>query len=99
MATGNSNNAKSVILTETELQTLLEKAAQDGARLALGILGLHDEHAGQDIKDLRSLIGSYRAVKSAVWKKLVDRLITLATGAFLMWLAARFGWSFTEAIK
>lgn len=91
-----SNDNNTLSLTENELKALLEKSAQEGARLALGALGLHDDDAGKDIEDLRSLIKSYRAVKSAVWKKLVDRVITLVTGAFLMWLAAKFGFKFGD---
>lgn len=87
------NNSKS--LTDEEVNELVNKAGQEGARLALAAIGLHDENAGTDIQDLRALIRSYRAVKTTVWKKLIDRLITLGIGALLTYLAARCGFDVT----
>lgn len=78
---------------------MLEDAAQEGAKRALHAVGLSDEAAGTDIQDLRALVRSYRAVKSKVWQKLIDRLITLSIGALLMWLAAKCGINIGEAIK
>lgn len=90
---------KGITFTHGELEAVLEKAAQEGARRALYAVGLHDENAGADIQDLRALIRSYRAVKSTVWKKLIDRLITLIIGALLMWIAAKCGINIGEAMK
>jgi len=51
-----------------ELDTMLEAAAERGARRALETLGLHDEHADKDIRDLRTLIDGWRQAKTTVFK-------------------------------
>lgn len=82
-----------ISLTNEELENLFERASQEGARKALAELGLHDEKAGADIKDLRALIGSYRFIKIAVWKTLLDKLITFVVLCFLAGLAVKCGLS------
>jgi hypothetical protein len=57
-----------------ELNAMLESAAEKGAKRALERIGLHDEEAGKDIHDLRSLIDGWRGAKK-----------TIST-AFLHWL-------------
>lgn len=47
----------------TELASLLDQAAEKGAKRALESIGLHDDQAGHDIRDLRTLIDSWRAAK------------------------------------
>jgi hypothetical protein len=49
-----------------ELADLLDQAAEKGARRALEHVGLHDQHAGRDIQDLRTLIEGWRQAKSTV---------------------------------
>lgn len=40
------------ILTKCELEQLLEQASKNGAKMALTELGLNDEKAGMDIRDV-----------------------------------------------
>ena len=54
---------KRITLTESELNNMLEHAAQRGACLALKAVGLEDDEAGHDVQDLRGLIGSWRLIK------------------------------------
>jgi len=49
-----------------EIAALLDEAAERGARRALERVGLHDEHAGRDVQDLRDLIEGWRSAKAAV---------------------------------
>lgn len=44
---------------------LLEQAAQKGAELALDRVGLGDDDAGVDVRDLRNLIDGWRSAKKA----------------------------------
>lgn len=53
-------------MIESDLKLLLEAAAEQGAKRALESVGLHDEHAGKDINDLRTLIDGWRQTKRAV---------------------------------
>jgi hypothetical protein len=36
-------------------------------KLALKEVGLHDEEAGDDVRDLRSLITDWRGIKKTIW--------------------------------
>lgn len=53
-------------LTRSELEDLLESAAERGAKKALESVGLHDEEASNDIRDMRGLLESYRTVRTSV---------------------------------
>jgi hypothetical protein len=55
-------------MTQSELDQLLDQAAERGARRALDQLGLHDDQAGADIRDLRGLIDSWRQARTTVFK-------------------------------
>lgn len=63
-------------MTQQEIDALLDAAAERGAKRALERLGLHDEDAGNDIRDLRNLIESWRSARSTVLKT-VTQWITL----------------------
>ena len=88
----NKNTAdREVILTTTELQTMLEKASEEGARKVLLQLGLSDEDAGADIRDLRVLIDGWRSVKKTAMKTIIQTVVVallsaLAVGATIKWL-------------
>ena len=73
-----------VRMPEEEFEELLELAAERGAKKALADVGLIDEHAANDIRDLRSLLGAVRMVKRMAWQTVV-RLIT--TGLILALIA------------
>lgn len=53
-------------LTPEQLEAMLERAAERGAKLALETVGLHDAEASKDVMQLRSLLDSYRTVKTSV---------------------------------
>lgn len=80
-----------VCLREQDLELLLEAAATKGAKAALGALGLHDEDAGDDIRDLRKLMGNWRVVRAAAGKWAVEAAGNVATKAILAVLAAFAG--------
>jgi hypothetical protein len=74
-------------MDEQQLNLLIEKAAERGARRALESVGLHDENAGKDIHDLRSLIDGWRQTRSTITKTVtqwitVGILGALALGAY-----------------
>jgi len=73
-----------VRMPEEEFEELLELAAERGAKRALANVGLVDEHAANDIRDLRSLLGAVRVAKRTAWQTVV-RLIT--TGLILALIA------------
>jgi len=75
-------------LTEDEMDLLITKSAHIGAKRALADLGLHDENAATDIREIRSILDGYRVAKkgflSAFGKALaVCVLAVLGFGIYL----------------
>ena len=73
-----------VAMPEEEFEQLLELAAERGAKRALADVGLVDEEAASDIRDLRSLLGALRIARHTAWQTVV-RLVT--TGLILALIA------------
>lgn len=69
-----------------EIARLLDEAAEKGAKRALETLGLHDEQAGNDIRDLRTLIDGWRQAK----KSALNAMVKYFTVGVLTMIAA--GW-------
>ena len=65
-----------VVMPELEFEELLELAAERGAKRALADVGLVDEHAAADIRDLRSLLGAIRVAKRTAWQTVIRLLTT-----------------------
>jgi hypothetical protein len=76
-----------VNLTPEELEAMLDRAAKKGARAALEEIGLHDEQAGKDLDELRSLLASWRDTKKAMWTTVVKVITT----AVLLFIAGAVG--------
>lgn len=68
-------------MTDPELQHLIEQAAEAGAKKALEKVGLHDEHAGSDVKELRSLLDTWRETKKTVGQTIARTFTTAILGA------------------
>ena len=87
---GNQTDTRSVIaaMNELEIEALIERAAERGARKALAQVGLQDEDAGRDVQELRGLLEAWRATRRTILQT-VTRLVTtailtaLAAGAYL----------------
>lgn len=50
-------------LSDHELDALIKAAAHHGAKKALADLGLHDENAASDIREIRNILDGYRVAK------------------------------------
>ena len=80
-------------MERSELESLLDKAAERGATRALERVGLHDEAAGNDLRDLRDLLSSYRTVRGSMlstFGKIVMTAILLGL-AYMAGLQRFFG--------
>ena len=75
-------------ITAAELETLLKDAARAGAREALREVGLADDHAGADVRDLRGLLSAWRQVKKGALQQL-GKLIVGGILLVLTFLAGR----------
>ena len=75
------------VLSKCELELLLEHASQKGAKAALSELGLHDENAPTDIRDMRELLNAFRMAKKDSFRILIKCLIigfmTIVTAGFI----------------
>jgi hypothetical protein len=48
-------------------QQLLRTIVREEMKSALKEIGLHDDDAGEDVRDLRSLITDWRGIKKTIW--------------------------------
>jgi hypothetical protein len=75
------------VITKCELELLLEQASKEGAKQALTELGLHDENAPTDIRDLRELLKAFRMAKKDTFRILVKCIVigfvTILTAGFI----------------
>ena len=71
-------------MPEEEFEALLEQSAERGARRALATVGLVDEYAACDLRDLRSLLGVLRMVKRTA----VQTVVRMATTGLILALIA-----------
>ena len=70
-------------MTEAEMEAMIEKAAEAGARKALREVGLSDDDANSDVRELRNLLDSFRSAKRTVGKTIVQALTTLFLAALM----------------
>lgn len=77
-------------MTEAELEVLIDRAAKKGAQEALRSIGLHDDDAVHDVKELRDLLEAWREARRAVTMTITKAVTTgllalLAVGAWVKW--------------
>ncbi len=71
-------------LNEAQLEELLTRAAKSGAKEALCSVGLHDDDAGNDIRDLRQLVDGWRSVKRTAVRTFVHWVVVFVLGLIAM---------------
>ena len=71
-------------LSDTQLEELLERAAHRGAVSALKSVGLQDDGAAGDVRDLRTLIDGWRSVKKSIIHTIVKALVVFVLGILSM---------------
>lgn len=69
-------------MTDAELEILLDRAAKRGAKEALRDIGLCDQDAYSDMKEIRSLLEAWRDTKRTVGQT-IARTLTMALLALL----------------
>lgn len=77
-------------MTEEELDMIIEKASERGAECALRKIGLHDEQAGKDIQEVRSLLVAWRDTKKTITQTIAKIITTsiltvMALGTWHYW--------------
>lgn len=84
-----------ISLPKDVFEKLIEDAATRGARKALAEVGLQDEHAARDIRNLRDLLGAYRIIKIGALRQVGQSLALLVLGAIMLAVSYKlrlFGW-------
>ena len=80
-------NKGEFIIRKCELELLLKQASKEGAKQVLTELGLHDESAPTDIRDLRELLKAFRMAKKDSFRILVKCIVigfvTILTAGFI----------------
>jgi hypothetical protein len=73
------------------LRAVAAEAGELGAARALARLGLADEGAAGDVKELRELLGAWRDAKASAWKAAWGWVLHVVCALLLAGLAVRFG--------
>lgn len=78
-------------MAEQNMQALLERASETGARRALAQLGLDDPSAAKDFGELRELLSAWRDAKRSARKAAIGWLVRMVLALLLIGLAVKFG--------
>jgi len=67
---------KMVSLSQGDMEEMLERAAERGARHALHEVGLDGEDAAHDIRELRNLLDAFNEAKKTAGLTVIKMLVT-----------------------
>jgi hypothetical protein len=73
------------------LRAIVEEASELGAERVLVRMGLDDEHAHEDLSQLRQLLAAWRDAKRSAWRTLVGWVVSGASALLLIGLALPLG--------
>ena len=73
------------------LRAIVEEASEVGADRAMARLGLSDDHAQDDIDELRELLQAWRDAKASASKAVIQWLVRGVLALLLIGIAVRFG--------
>lgn len=74
---------------QTTVRALVEEAAEFGAERALARLGLNDQTAMRDLREVRDLLDAWRAAKRAAAHTVIGWLLSLMMIGFLALVALK----------
>lgn len=74
-------------IKEAELRQIIREEMKS----VLKEVGLHDDDAGNDVRDLRSLITDWRGMKKVVWQTLARAGTMFVLGLLMFGAWAKFG--------
>lgn len=92
MATDMRDHPEAIIeLSSRDLDEIIELAAERGAVKALHTIGLNDEDAVRDVKELRTMMGLWREARKTALLQTVKILTTALLGALALGAAIQLG--------
>jgi hypothetical protein len=74
-----------IVLTEAQIQKMITCAV----KASFKELGLHDDMAGVDVKELRSFLDAFRSAKTVIWKTILTLIVT---GMMMMLSMGGYTW-------
>jgi hypothetical protein len=75
----------------TDETALLRQIIREEMKSVLKEIGLHDDDAGNDVRDLRSLITDWRGMKKVVWQTVARAGTVFVLGLLMLGAWAKFG--------
>jgi len=75
----------------TDETALLRQIIREEMKSVLKEIGLHDDDAGNDVRDLRSLITDWRGMKKVVWQTIARAGTVFVLGLLMLGAWAKFG--------
>ena len=69
----------------------LRQIIREEMKSVLKEVGLHDDDAGNDVRDLRSLITDWRGMKKVVWQTVARAGTVFVLGLLMLGTWAKFG--------
>lgn len=72
-----------ISLTRDQLSDLIEKAVERGTSEALKKIGLDDEDAGKDIRELRDFFSAWRLAKKTAFEAIVKWMVLGVMGVMI----------------
>jgi hypothetical protein len=82
-------------MTELELEAIIQRAAEAGAKKALRDVGLQDDDAVHDMREIRDLLDSWRSVKRTAGKTFIQIMTSIILGFIIAGTAASSYFDFT----
>ena len=70
-------------MTELELEAIIQRAAEAGAKKALRNVGLQDDNAVHDMREIRDLLDSWRSAKRTAANTMIKTFTYIFLGALL----------------
>jgi Family of unknown function (DUF6127) len=78
-------------VTNENLQQMMDRASEVGARRALARLGLNDADAAKDMNELRELLSAWRDAKKSARKAAIGWVVRMGLAFLLIGLAVKLG--------
>ena len=88
----NDSKTTTVTFTLEELEALLDRSAERGAKRALADVGLEGEDAQTDLKELRALLQALHLAKQTAWQTTIRLLTAGVLTALMAGIAFKLKW-------
>jgi hypothetical protein len=78
-------------MDEDRLRIIMQEVVRTEIDRAFKSVGLHDDDAGNDVRDLRSLITDWRGIKKVVWQTVARAGTVFVLGLLMLGAWSKLG--------